>query len=372
MSSKPTRTTPSSTLPNEPQPVAGSMPPTALTATDSEHPTRVALAPVETTAVAEPALTAEEQQRLERLEQKLQLVRDRVGAVVRGYATGLFLYGEGGIGKSYTVLSELERLKADFIVFNSRMTGRGLYNALEQFPSSVHVLEDMEQLTRDKGAQGVLRSALAAQRKEGDTGPLERPVTWTTYQMEHRFVFTGSIIMIANRPLGDAPELRAVKTRIPCIHLEATAYELRALMRSVALKGFAHDGKRMEPSECVEVNKYLVEQSLTLRRSLDMRLLVSCFQDFLQWQEGDAGCHWKDLVTARLHERPTSFEAPVDLGSRAERLQKERELVAKIVSETDDRKERLRLWKEQAGKSEAALYRRIGELQREGAVVLRK
>ena len=55
------------------------------------------------------------------------------------------------------------------------MTGRGLYNALEKFPDSFHVLEDMEQITRDRGAQGVLRSALWGQRREGGKGPMERP-----------------------------------------------------------------------------------------------------------------------------------------------------------------------------------------------------
>src|SRR5437867_3974952 len=103
------------------------------------------------------ALSARDRAHLATLETKLQLVRDYVGQVAGGYTTGLYLFGEGGIGKSFTVLQELDRLKADYKLFNSRMTGRGLYNALEKFPDSVHVLEDMEQITRDRGAQGVLR-----------------------------------------------------------------------------------------------------------------------------------------------------------------------------------------------------------------------
>src|SRR4051794_36873359 len=70
------------------------------------------------------------------LEPKLQLVRDYVNQVVARLTTGMYLFGEGGIGKSYTVLMELERLKADYKVYNSRMTGLGLFNALEKFPDS--------------------------------------------------------------------------------------------------------------------------------------------------------------------------------------------------------------------------------------------
>jgi hypothetical protein len=310
-----------------------------------------------------PCLSDQERAFLKQLDCKVQMVRDRTAAVVAGYTTGLYLFGEGGLGKSYTVLQELGRLKADYVLFNSRMTGRGLYNSLERLPSSVHVLEDMEPLLRDKGAQGVLRSALWAQRKEGKKGPLERLVTWTTFKMEHSFIFTGGIILIANRPLHDVPELRAVKTRIPVLHLEVTAHELRALMRSVALKGYEHEGVPMTPGECMEVCNFIIDQSVALRRSLDMRLLIGGFADYLQYQEVDSGCHWHDLVAARIRERPTAFEQEVRSGSRSARKAQEQEIVRRIVAQTKDRHERLRLWQEAVNKSEAALYRRIGELE---------
>ena len=190
-------------------------------------------------------------QHLATLETKLQLVRDYVGQVAGGYTTGLYLFGEGGIGKSYTVLEELERLKADYKVFNSRMTGRGLFNALETFPDSVHVLEDMEQVSATAAPRASCAAPCWGQRKDGGKGPMERPVTWSTYKMEHSFIFTGGIIMIANRPLDDLPELRALRTRIACMQLRATDGELTALMRSVALKGFEHEGRVMTPAECL-------------------------------------------------------------------------------------------------------------------------
>ena len=307
-------------------------------------------------------LSERDRHNLAGLETKLQLVRDFTGQVAGGLTTGLYLFGEGGIGKSHTVLDELGRLKADHKVFNSRMTGRGLYNALERFPDSVHVLEDMEQITRDRGAQGVLRSALWGQRKDGGRGPMERTVTWSTFKMEHSFVFTGGIIMIANKPLGDLPELQALKTRITCFQLRATDAELTALMRSVAGEGYTHEGQELSPDECSEVCEFLVAQSRSLHRTVDMRLLVNGFMDYLAWRECDAGCHWNDLVATRLKERPTTFGVRPNLGTRAERLQREREIAREIAGATGDRQERFRLWKEKTGKAESTLYRHLKEI----------
>ena len=307
-------------------------------------------------------LAPADKHQLIQLEKKLQLVRDRTASVAMSYTTGFFLHGGGGLGKSYTVLDELHRLNTHHVVFNSRMTGRGLYNALERFPDAVHVLEDMEPIMRDKGAQGVLRSALWCQRREGQKGPSERPVTWTTFKMEHNFFFTGGIIMISNRPMHDMPELNAIKTRIAVMHLQATDSEMRALMRKVALNGYQHDGRLINPAECMTICQYIIEQSSALSRSLDMRLLITSFQDYLQWQECDSASHWRDLVDARLRERPSAFREEVAVGSRAARKQRELDIAREIMAQTADRRERYRRWSEQTDKSEPAFYRRVAEL----------
>src|SRR3974390_1830623 len=86
------------------------------------------------------------------LEKKLQLVRDLVTAVAKGFKTGLFLYGSGGVGKSYTVLRKLQQLEASYQLFNVRMTGRRLFKVLQAAPDAIHVLEDMERITKDPDA----------------------------------------------------------------------------------------------------------------------------------------------------------------------------------------------------------------------------
>src|SRR5262249_27258807 len=114
----------------------------------------------ETGGVDVQRLSKEDQQHLDRLEEKLQKVRDRVIGVVNHFSTAFFLDGPGGVSKSYTVFQELRRLRANYRVSNSRLTGHGLIDTLETYPESVHVIEDVVHLMNDKMALGVLLSPL--------------------------------------------------------------------------------------------------------------------------------------------------------------------------------------------------------------------
>src|SRR5262249_20970495 len=85
-------------------------------------------------------LSEAESEALISLDCKLMLIDDRVTAVVRGYQTGFYLCGAGGLGKSYSVYRRLQELECDFRAFNSRMTALGLFRALDKAPEAVHVL----------------------------------------------------------------------------------------------------------------------------------------------------------------------------------------------------------------------------------------
>src|SRR5665213_2102860 len=86
------------------------------------------------------------------LQKKLYMVGDHVNAVAKGYKNGYFLYGTGGVGKSFNVLRCLEALDVSYQLYNSRMTAKGLFNTLLNGPDAIHVLEDMERLTKDPDA----------------------------------------------------------------------------------------------------------------------------------------------------------------------------------------------------------------------------
>ena len=309
-------------------------------------------------------LTEGDARHLATYEAKLQLIRDRVRAVAEGYSTGLFVYGPGGVSKSYTVLAALQEAQANYRLLNSRLTGRGLVDQLERFPDSVVVVEDAESIFADKTAVGVLRSALWGQRRDGNSGPVERWVTWSAHRVHKEFLFSGGVIVISNRPLIEAPELTALKTRVPYLLLQPTDNELRAMMRSVAARGYELAGQVMTTDECGQVAEFVIGESLSLHRPLDLRLLIGAFGDYLQWSAADAGVHWRDLVAARIRERPPTFRYPVATGPREDRLQAERTVAREILASGLRGQEAVRSWKERTeGSSQAAFYRRCAEVR---------
>ena len=115
--------------------------------------------------IARFASVSGDQDPLVSLEKKRQLIRDLVTGVVKGYKHGLYLHGGGGMGKSHTVLTHLKLLDAPYQLHNTRMTAKGLFQSLGAAQDITHVLEDMERLTKDADAQGVLRM-----RDVGTTG----------------------------------------------------------------------------------------------------------------------------------------------------------------------------------------------------------
>src|SRR5436309_1175898 len=182
--------------------------------------------------------TAEDYSHLETLEGKLTHVRDVVRGVAKNFHTGLILWGEGGTGKSYTVLLELQQIKAKYRYHNSRMTARGLVEALESSPHDIHFLEDAETLFDDRKAFGVLRSALWSQDK---SRPMKREITWTAFKTDIRFHFYGGIIIISNSNFAEAiPEIRAIKTRINVLRIDISNDEIFALMKKICSKGFKY------------------------------------------------------------------------------------------------------------------------------------
>jgi hypothetical protein len=305
------------------------------------------------------AMRPSDPEALASLEKKLHLVRDDVTAVARGFKPGFFLYGPGGAGKSFTVLRHLESLEVPYQLFNSRMTAKGLFLTLQRAPDAIHVLEDMERLTKDPDAQGVLRSSLWSQPGH------DRVVTWTTAtDGPVRFVFRGGIIMISNRPLADLPELRALATRIEVYRLEVTEAELTALMRDLASKGHrVQDKLAIAPEECIKVTEYLLKECRAAGCPLDLRLQQKAFQTYLQYASDCSVSHWQDLIAASVREATCHFRHEINTSSPEAKKAGRRNALREIMATVADAKDHEEAYMEKTGASRADYYRRKGEVE---------
>ena len=239
------------------------------------------------------------------------------------------------------------------------MTAKGLFLSLQRAPDAVHVMEDMERLTKDADAQGVLRSALWAQPGH------DRVVTWTTAtDGVQRFPFRGGLILISNRPLGDLPELRALATRIEVHRLEVSDRELIALMCDLATKGYRHmDKVVIGPEECLQITEHLLRECRSAGCPLDLRLQQKSFQTYLQWEADWSSCHWRDLVAASVREATAHFRNESNTAPREDRRTRRRNALREIIEKTADAKEQERLYTEQTGASRADFFRRKREVE---------
>jgi hypothetical protein len=304
---------------------------------------------------------------LAKLEQKRQDVRDIVSGIAHGYDFGLYLYGSGGTGKSHTVTTHLDQIGASYRLFNSRMTAKGLFMALEDAPEAIHVLEDMERITLDKDAQGVLRSALWAQPDKS------RRVTWVTAKEgKQAFTFDGGIIMIANTPLAEMAELKALGTRINVHEMEVTEAEVAAFLRDMASQGYRH--KRLgslSPAVCLEVVEFVIDQCCQAGFPLDMRLYQHSMHTYLQCQSGHAQNGWRQLVANRVRQSARHRVQDLERHTREGLLEHERDIVREILETTSHLKgktqtsEQVRLFKERTGGAPATWYRRKAEVRAE-------
>lgn len=297
---------------------------------------------------------------LDSLRKKIQHLEDLVIAVIMGFKYGLFLYGGGGIGKSFNVLRILKEREAPYKLFNGRMAGKGLFRALGHAPDAIHVLEDMERITKDPDAQGVLRSALWAQPGH------DRLVTWTTAKEgSERFTFRGGLILISNRPLADLPELRALATRIEVHRMEITDEELTAMMRHLADQGYQRNGQTvLKPDECRQVTEYLLQECRMAGCPLDLRLQQKSFQTYLQWRNECCHCDWQDLVAASVREATHHFRHELNPLSREDRIAQRRNILRALMSDFPGNvKKQEDQYMMQTGKSRADFYRRKQEIE---------
>jgi hypothetical protein len=312
------------------------------------------------------AMSQNDRRHLAELNKKLQVVKDRVAGVVCGRHTGFFIGGRGGIGKSHNVESELERLGEPYKLWNSAMTARCLFDRFAAYPDAVHFLEDVETLTSDRRAIGVLRSALWGTRP-GRDGRMERLITWNAKGSSDDAIFSGGVILTSNRRLAEFPELKALKTRISSMNLDISDPEIMALMRSLAAEGWPKGNIELGPDQCLEVVEFIIAEAARTNGRLNVRLMVNGYQDRIQYEDLDTGCDWRDLVASRIRERPTVTRDIEPIGIRSQKKARQLAIAREVANLVPE--ERLRVWQQETGDlSQATLYRRLNELARQDAL----
>lgn len=305
-------------------------------------------------------LTPDEERALTRLEEKYEDIRNLAALVATGHSTGFYCHGWGGIGKSFNVLKTLESNGHKYQLLNTRLSAPGFAKALEKNKKGLFVIEDMESVFDEKPALNLLRSALWGQRDE-KTGKMVRPITYTTGHdnWNFDFEFEGAIIATGNRPLGEIPELQAVRTRIEVYKLETERDEVLAVGKKIALSGFRSDKGCLPKETCLEIFDFY-QSNLPSERTPDLRILDRAYNRHLGLQSLGKIDRWQRLLLAAIHE-----SSPVTVETPAKRLSNLEATAADLRTKYGSDLQRiLPEWKKLTGKEKSAYYEALRRLDK--------
>lgn len=151
--------------------------------------------------------------------------------VIADVTPSLLITGEGGLGKTFTVMKELKNANLeediDYTVVKGFSTARGLFNTLFENQDKLIVFDDCDSILKDGTAINLLKAALDSYDR--------RVITWNSQAWDdsrpNRFEFTGKIIFISNLTQGKIDQ--AIKSRALRVDLSMTADEKIRRMESI-------------------------------------------------------------------------------------------------------------------------------------------
>lgn len=300
---------------------------------------------------------------LSNLMDQIKIVKDRVRGVVHGMYTGMYLFGRPGTSKSHIVRSTLDAMAINYKYCNGHLTSIGLFELLQDNHDRVIVIDDISSLFSEAVALQLLLAALGNTYHKSKT----RWVSYKTAKGDVKVPFTGGIIAISNTALqGHQKEvLGALKDRIYTIHYEPSNDQIIALIEDIASKGV----KGINSIDCRTVCRFLIKECQLRDIKPSVRLFVDkSLPDYAQWSAGLTETHWQDLIRSELEQQLVELHHPTtDLG-RTEQIDAERRIAHDIYLHFDSLAERIKQWTTRTGKSQAAYYRRVKELQSMGEI----
>ena len=180
--------------------------------------------------------------------ERFEFLADYVDMVADGDRKSTIVVGEGGLGKSFTVMNRLAKKgmknvadmeiganvmydidRTTFVVVKGYSTAKGLFRTLYENRGRLIVFDDCDSILKDPTAANLLKAALDSYD--------ERWVTWNAESfgesdLPKSFQFLGGVIFISNMSMAAIPQ--AVITRAAAVDVSMTRQEVIDRMRTIA------------------------------------------------------------------------------------------------------------------------------------------
>jgi len=235
------------------------------------------------------------------INQRFSFVEQMVDMIVAKTLPSAVITGEGGLGKSYTVLKSLEKsgfknltdlsnfevgtkvnVAKSYVVVKGYSTAKGLYRTLFENNGMVIVFDDCDSILKDDVARNILKGALDSYSK--------RYISWNADMRDEdlpkSFEFTGSIVFVSNMPMEKVDQ--AIRTRSLCVDLSMTEMQKLERMEVIAnTDEFLPDVSKAAKSMALE----FLKANVTKIPNMSLRSLIAVTKI------ADSGNpNWKDLA----------------------------------------------------------------------------
>lgn len=205
-----------------------------------------------------------------------------VSMVANGSTASCVITGEGGLGKTYSVLKALNAAgltdiseyavdevvpaRKTYRVIKGFSTAKGLYKILYENRNSVVVFDDIDSLLKDPDAVNLLKGALDSYDK--------RVITWNTNttdeDLPRSFQFNGGVIFISNMKLIKIDQ--AIRSRSMVVDLAMSMSEKIERMETIMVS------EEFMPSVSSDMKKdalSLIDQCKDSAREISLRTLIN-------------------------------------------------------------------------------------------------
>ena len=244
----------------------------------------------EVTQLAREAAVANEtdEEILERLSSRFNILSDMTRAVKSGVVRGLILSGPPGVGKSFGVeevltqenmFNDIAGFRPNYEVVKGAMSPLGLYKSLydRREQGNVIVFDDCDSVLFDDLSLNILKAAL-------DSG--RRRISWNTDSNVLRregipdsFTFEAGVIFITNVSFDNVrskklrDHLAALESRCHYIDLEMSTTREKMLRIRQIIKDGMLDKYRFESNEVQEILNF-IDENRTAMRELSLRSVL--------------------------------------------------------------------------------------------------
>lgn len=236
------------------------------------------------------------------INQRFDFVTRLVKMVGSSKTASAIITGDGGLGKSHTVVAALKAAglrdisdvepgttvapRSTFRVVKGYSTAKGLFRILWENRNSIIVFDDCDSILKDDDAVNLLKGALDTYDK--------RLITWNTNvredELPRMFEFTGGVVFISNRDINKIDQ--ALRTRSMCVDLSMTLdQKIERMSVIMQAPSFMPDVPVTYKRDALN----LINKHKTAAREVSLRTLIAVTKIRA---EGDRD--WEDLATYSL------------------------------------------------------------------------